>query len=128
MLYIALGIAIIALLTLAVAIISGSVLAGWITVGVSTVGLLLLLLDGLRTHEGNDAQQDADVTPPPRMDIIAPDDEETGVATELADGEVELRPDIWPSGHPVHQIPGDDNRIEPPRPSEGEAPRPDIWP
>jgi hypothetical protein len=128
MLFIVVGIAFIALLALLVATMFGSILAGWITIWVSTVGLLLLALDGLRKHDGNDAQHDADVALPLRAEIIAPAYEESSVATELADDEVELRPDIWPPEHPVHVPSGDDRRIEPRRPSEGESLRPDIWP
>jgi hypothetical protein len=128
MLFIVVGIAVVALLALLVATWFGSLLAGWITVWASAVGLSLLLIDGLHKHEGNDAQQDAAIAPSPRLDVPPSDAGNSSVATELTDDEVELHPDIWPPGHPVHQTPGEDSRIEPRRASEGESLHPDIWP
>jgi hypothetical protein len=128
MLLFVVGIAVLALLALLVANLFGSVLAGWITIWASTVGLLLLLIDGLRNHRGNDHQPDAHVAPPPRPVVRSPEDREPSVAPELTDDEVELHPDIWPPEHPVHETAGDDSRIEPRRVSEAESVHPDIWP
>ena len=146
MLLFVVAIAAIALLALLVANMFGSVLAGWITIWASTVGLLLLLADGLRDHKnyddnqhrrdrqdrqerhGNGDRQDTRVAPLPRLDVTSPDDREPSVATKLTDAEVELHPDIWPPEHPVQETPGDDNRVEPRRASEGQSLHPDIWP
>jgi hypothetical protein len=136
MLSVVVGIALLALLALLVANMFGNLLAGWLAIWASTVGLALLIVDGLHQHEGHDAQQDADVAQPLRLDlaqplrldVTSPVDEDPRVATELMDDDVELHPEIWPPEHPAHKRPGYDNRTEPRRASEGESPHPDIWP
>jgi len=132
LLFVVLSIAFVALVTLVAAILFGSPLLGWITVGASAAGLLLLLLNELRRTAPHDGEQDAAVSPPPppQADIDDSSHEEPSVAAELADDADQLHPEIWPPEHPVQQTRSDDDRVEPRRVSEGDAPRPrpDIWP
>lgn len=132
MLFIVAGVTVFALLALLVAIVFGSILAGWIAIGASAVGLLLLLVDRLRNYKGDDDHQNAGAgayaLPSTRLDVSPLDDRSPSVTTELTDGEVDLHPDIWPPDHTVHEAPGDDSRIEPRRAGEGESLHPDIWP
>ena len=81
------------------AIISTSSLLGWITVGVSAVGLVLLVVNEVRERAPYDTdEQDvgASPPPPPQEDIVVPTDEEPSIAAEPANNEEVLRPDIWP--------------------------------
>ena len=99
LLFIAVGAAVVALLALLAAIISTSSLLGWITVGVSAVGLVLLVVNEVRERAPYDTdEQDvgASPPPPPQEDIVVPTDEEPSIAAEPADNEEVLRPDIWP--------------------------------
>jgi hypothetical protein len=113
LLSIAVGISVVAPLALIVAIVSGSVLFGWFTVGASVVGLLLLIIGELLQHGRRDAESTA---------------EERSSPTELADEHEVLRPDIWPPEHPAHDARGDGDQVEPERVRDGDRPRPDIWP
>lgn len=128
MVFIVFGIAVIALLALVVAIVFGSIVSGWIAIWVSAVGLVLLLVDGLRHYEREVAQQDVEIAPSPRLDVTPPDNEAPSTAPEPTDDVVQLHPDIWPPEHAMHEAPGDDSRLEPRRAREGESLHPDIWP
>jgi hypothetical protein len=120
------GVAVVALVSLIAAIISGSFLLGWITVVASALGLLLLLVNELHERATrNTDEQDVGVSaPPPEPDVVPPTEEKLSVAAEDPDDEEELRPEIWPPEHPIHQTRSDRDRVQP----QGEGPRPDIWP
>ena len=109
------GVAVVALVSLIAAIISGSFLLGWITVVASALGLLLLLVNELHDRATrNTDEQDVGVSaPPPEPDVVPPTEEELSVAAEAPDDEEELRPEIWPPGHPIHQTRSDRDRVQP---------------
>lgn len=130
MLFIVLGIGVVALVALIVAITSGTLLMGWLTVGASAVGLALLIVDELREQEPGGVEQDAGPALPPRAALVESVDNDRNFAPEpepAHNGEV-LHPDIWPPEHPVAEIPSGDDRVEPRHARQGEVPRPDIWP
>ena len=120
------GVAVIALVSLIAATISGSFLLGWITVVASALGLLLLLVNELHERaRGNTDEQDAGGSPPPPApDVVTQAEQEPSVAAEASGGEDMLRPEIWPPEHPVHETRSDGDRVQP----RGEVLRPDIWP
>jgi hypothetical protein len=128
LLFIVIGIAVVAFLALVVAITSGSVAFAWFTIGVSAAGLLLLLVNETRRQKPDDAGRDDDVTPRSRPELDESLDEEPSVTEEFVHNEQVLRPDIWPPEHPVRDVKARGDQIEPRPPREGEAPRPDIWP
>ena len=120
------GVAVIALVSLIAAVISGSFLLGWITVVASALGLLVLLVNELHERaRGNADEQDAGASPPPpEPDVVTQAEEEPSVAAEVAGDEEVLRPEIWPPEHPVRKTRSDSDRVQP----QGDALRPDIWP
>ena len=128
LLYTVLGITAVALLALVVAVISGSVLVGWFTVGASAAGLVLLALNELTQRGRRDADAEPhDEGPPQQAQLEEPTYQEPppSVAPEPEYREEALRADIWP---PDHRVDDDGERVEPRRAIEGDALRPDIWP
>ena len=131
LLFIVIGIAVIAFLALVVAITSGSLAFAWCTIGVSAAGLLLLLVNEMRRRKTDGAERrDDEPRSRPEPDESAGEslDEKPSVAAEFVHNEQTLHPDIWPPEHPVRDITSRGDRSAPRPAQEGEAPRPDIWP
>jgi hypothetical protein len=120
------GVAVIALVSLIAAIISGSILLGWITVVASALGLLLLLVNELheRARGSTDERDAGESPPPPGPEIAGQAEEEPSVAAEASGDDEVLRPEIWPPEQPVQKTRSDGDRVQP----RGDALRPDIWP
>jgi hypothetical protein len=104
------GVAVISLSALVAALLTGSVGAGWFTVGASVVGIVLLIVNELSERGREAGESDADS---PRAN------------EELRYNRHLLLPDIWPIDRPAPEPPDDPETV---RPQAGPPLRPDIWP
>jgi hypothetical protein len=115
-------IVVVALMALALAIMSDDLLFGWLTIGASAVGLLLLIVDELGQCGRREAERDnagtvllsarhADISQRGISDESAADERSIRAAPACDEGV--LRPDVWPPEHPTQAAPDDgDMRVE----------------
>jgi|SoiMethySBSTD1v2_1073268.scaffolds.fasta_scaffold291330_2 hypothetical protein len=113
LLVIVIGIAAITFLALVIAITSGSLAFAWCTIGVSTAGLLLLLVNEMRRQKTDGAEHDDDEPRSPPAPDDESLDEQPSVAAEFVRNEQPLHPDIWPPEHPVRDITSRDDQSAP---------------
>lgn len=131
-------IAVVALMALALAIMSDDLLFGWLAIGVSAVGLLLLIVDELRQRGRSEAERGnaGTVVPIARHADISqrgiPDEstvDERSIRAAPACYEGVPRPDLWPPEHPTQAAPDDGGmRVEQQVVSDTGVLHPDIWP
>ena len=100
MLIVALVLAVVGLAALVTAVITSNELIAWVCIAASVIGVLLLIVDALRSRSKRDeGDEDADVAT--ETDVIYDEEypEEAPVVAEYADAPVDDVPDEEPAGN-----------------------------